>query len=66
MSKRNSVLVAFVIAIWTGVLTIYVGPTYIWPLPLWVQVALAVACCLIVGTIAIYSRRRRRRAASSL
>ena len=66
MSRRNSVLVAFVIATWTGVLTLYVGPTYIWPLPMWEQVVLAVAGCLIIATIAIYSRRRRRREASSL
>jgi heme A synthase len=65
MSKRNSVLVAFVIAIWTGVLTLYVGPTYIRPLPLWAQVVVAAAGCLIIATIAIYARRRRRRAASS-
>ena len=66
MSKRDSVLLALVIAIWGGVLTVYVGPTYIRPLPMWGQAVLAVACCLVVATIAIYSRRRRRRAASSL
>lgn len=66
MSRRDSVLVAFVLAIWCGVLTIYVGPTYIRPLPMWGQVVLAVACCLIIATIAIYGRRRSRRATSSL
>jgi LPXTG-motif cell wall-anchored protein len=65
MSKRDSVLVALVIGVWTAVLTLYVGPTYLRPLPLWGQVALAVAGGLIIATIAIYSRRRRRRAASS-
>ncbi|MGH7760125.1 MAG: hypothetical protein ACREOY_01740 [Candidatus Dormibacteraceae bacterium] len=66
MSKRDSVLVVFWIAIWTGVLTAYVGPTYIRPLPMWGQAVLAAAGCLIVATIAIYARRRRRRGASSL
>jgi ribose/xylose/arabinose/galactoside ABC-type transport system permease subunit len=59
------VLVAFVIAIWAGVLTLYVGPTFINPLPMWEQVALAVAGCLIIATLASYSRRRSRRRTSS-
>ncbi|MFI4978414.1 MAG: hypothetical protein ACHQC8_07070 [Solirubrobacterales bacterium] len=65
MSRRDSVLVVVVIAIWCGVLTIYVGPTYIQPLPMWRQLVLAVACCVIIATIAIYSRRRSRRKTSS-
>jgi hypothetical protein len=66
MSRRASVLVAFVLAIWCGIITVYVGPTYIRPLPTWGQVVLAVAGCLIIATIAIYGRRRRRREPSSL
>jgi ABC-type multidrug transport system permease subunit len=66
MSRRDSVLVALALAIWCSILTVYVGPTYIRPLPMWGQVVLAVALCVIIGTLAIYSRRRRRRAASSL
>jgi hypothetical protein len=66
MSRRDSVLVTLLLAFWGGVLTVYIGPTYIRPLPMWGQAVLAVACCLVVATIAIYSRRRRRRAASSL
>ena len=65
MSKRNSVLVAVVIAIWSVVLATYFGPTFINPLPLWEQVTLAAAACLIVAAIAIYSRRRSRRVSSS-
>jgi hypothetical protein len=61
MSKRNSVLVAVVIAIWSVVLATYVGPTFINPLPLWEQVTMAAAACLIVAAIAIYGRRRSRR-----
>lgn len=58
-------LVAFVLAIWVGVLTTYVGPTFISPLPIWEQVVLAVAGCLIIATLAIYGRRRSRRKTSS-
>jgi hypothetical protein len=65
MSRRDSVLVALMLAIWGGLLTLYVGPTYIRPLPMWEQVGLAVACCLIIATIAIYGRRRSRRETSS-
>ncbi|HXD82383.1 MAG TPA: hypothetical protein VNU27_12495 [Candidatus Acidoferrum sp.] len=65
MSRRDAVLVAIVIAVWTGVLISYVGPTYIRPLPMWGQILLAVACGLIVATIAIDSRRRSRRKTSS-
>lgn len=65
MSRRDSVLVAFVIAIWAGVLTMYVGPTFINPLPIWKQVVLAVVACVIIATLAIYSRRRSRRRTSS-
>jgi hypothetical protein len=63
MSRRNAVLVAVVLAVWAGMLMVYVGPTYIRPLPTWGQVVLAAAGGLIIATIAIYSRRRR--AASS-
>jgi membrane protein implicated in regulation of membrane protease activity len=65
MSRRDAVLVAVVIAIWAGVLTVYVGPTFINPLPMWEQVVVAVACCVIIATIAIYGRRRSRRRTSS-
>ena len=58
-------LMAIVIALWTGVLTSYVGPIYIRPLPMWGQIVLAVACGLLVATIAIYSRRRSRSKTSS-
>jgi len=53
------------LAIWVGVLTIYVGPTFISPLPMWEQVVLAVVGGLIIATLAIYGRRRSRRKASS-
>lgn len=66
MSRRDAGLVAFVLAIWAGILTVYVGPTYLAPLPMWAKVVLALAGCLIIATIAIYSRRRRRREPSSL
>ena len=65
MSKRDLVLVSFVLAFCGGVMTFYVGPTYIQPLPIWEKVVMAVACCLIIATIAIYSRRRSRRETSS-
>jgi hypothetical protein len=65
MSRRDSVLLALVLAIWGGVLTLYVGPTYISPLPIWGQAGLAAACCLVIATIAIYGRRRSRRKTSS-
>ena len=66
MSRRASVLVAFVLAIWVSILTVYVGPTYLQPLPMWAKVVLALAGCLIIATIAIYGRRRSRREPSSL
>jgi hypothetical protein len=65
MSRRDSVLVALVIAIWNGVLAIYVGPTFIRPLPMWGQIGLAVVGGLIIATLAIYGRRRSRRKTSS-
>ena len=65
MARRDAVLTAVALAISSGVITLYVGPTYLRPLPLWGQVVLAVACGLIVATIAIYSRRRSRRKTSS-
>jgi LPXTG-motif cell wall-anchored protein len=66
MSRRDSVLVALVLAVWAGVLTLYVGPTYLRPLPLWEQLALAVAGLVIIATLAMYGRRRRRRNTSPL
>ena len=62
MSRRNAALVGAVLAVWVSVLTIYVGPTYIRPLPMWAKIVMAAGCCLFIATVAISSRRRARRA----
>lgn len=61
MSRRDSALVGSVLAVWVSVVTVYVGPSYIRPLPTWAKVVMAVACCLFIATVAVYGRRRARR-----
>ncbi len=58
-------LVAAALAVWGGVLAVYIGPTYLRPLPMWSKIVTAVACCLFVAAIAIYGRRRAQRKTSS-
>jgi 4-amino-4-deoxy-L-arabinose transferase-like glycosyltransferase len=41
-----------------------IGPTYLRPLPMWAQLAIVVAGCGFIATVALYSRRRARRANS--
>src|ERR1700676_1604001 len=50
MSRSDAVLVALVLPIWAGILTVYVGPTYLPPLPMWTRVVLALAGGLIIAT----------------
>jgi peptidoglycan/LPS O-acetylase OafA/YrhL len=61
ISRRDAALVGLVLAVWTSVLTLYVGPTYLQPLPIWAKVVIAIALCLLIATVAVYSRRRARR-----
>jgi hypothetical protein len=42
------------------VVTLWVGPAYLQPLPIWMKLVLAAAGCCVIATIAIYSRRRAR------
>jgi hypothetical protein len=65
MSRRDAAVVGAVLAVWASVLTVYVGPTYLRPFPMWAKVVLALACCVFIGTVAVYGRRRSRRETSS-
>ncbi|HEY4914786.1 MAG TPA: hypothetical protein VIJ91_12810 [Candidatus Dormibacteraeota bacterium] len=60
MSRRNAALVGAVVAVWASVLSVYVGPTYIRPLPMWAKVVMAAGCCLFIATMTVYGRRRAR------
>ena len=60
MSRRDSALVGAVLGVWVSVLSVYVGPTYIEPLPIWAKVVMAAGCCLFIATVAAYGRRRAR------
>jgi hypothetical protein len=62
MSRRDRVL-AFGLAVplSTALVTYVIGPTYLRPLPIWLKLVIAVACCGLIATIAVYSRRRARR-----
>ncbi|MFI5260148.1 MAG: hypothetical protein ACHQ01_11180 [Candidatus Limnocylindrales bacterium] len=59
-SRRDAAIVGATVGVTTGVLT-QVGPHYIDPLPLWSKLVIAVACCALVGAVAVYGRRRARR-----
>jgi hypothetical protein len=60
MSRRNAALVGAVLGVWGSLLSVYVGPTYIRPLPMWAKVVMAAGCCLFIATVAVYGRRRAR------
>jgi hypothetical protein len=42
------------------VMALIIGPKYLKPLPIWVQLVIAGAGCCVIAAIAVYSWRRAR------
>jgi hypothetical protein len=59
MSRRDSLW--FILAVPIGVaVALFVGPTYLESLPIWLKLVMAGAGCCVIAAIAVYSRRRAR------
>jgi hypothetical protein len=59
-SMRERLVFAFALPIGSVVIAFWVGPTYLKPLPTWIQLVIAAVCVCVIATIAIVSRRRAR------
>ena len=64
MSRRGTMLLAgLVVAVSAALLNLVIGPRYLQPLPIGAKFAVAAACCVLIGAVAIYSRSRTYRVA---
>ena len=60
LSRRDRLWFGIVILVVPAVVLV-LGPAYVDPLPTWLKLVVAVVGVLVVGAVAIYSRRRARR-----